>query len=483
MNKEEIEEILNEFYSLSKNTVIHDIYDERIFRIIYGYFDEIRNICDKFSDKKSDKYYPIVNELAQDIFYSLFKYEIKFYEDKKIQGEYLINKRILEVMVNTEEWRKIKIVTKLNEVNSIIATAFLLKEIVNELLTKMKEDIKNIIEKRKEIAKMIRRYKKVSKEDIKNKFLELREMKINMEINVRLALKNALSNLSEIIDVINISWGNSAGVMYFSNPENKLMLANFLLSNKKFLKLMEELGRIKNLYIKSERYLKEGIAGIQKVDTTDNIARILSSEKIKLLDEELEYDFIKKFFEGNLLGYKLRKKKKQGKGKIVVALDLSGSMHKILYENISREMYGKALALAMLEKAIRDDREYTLIIFTYKVMKEYEFNCLKLPSAKDLIEIASTSYTEAGTNFEAVLRKGMDYLDEKGDLVFITDGECELSKKFLNEFLARKKKMAFRVISLHLGKNTESLKDFSDFVLSYKEFEETTEEIFKEVSR
>ena len=90
---------------------------------------------------------------------------------------------------------------------------------------------------------------------------------------------------------------------------------------------------------------------------------------------------------------------------------------------------------------------------------------------KDIIELADY-FPGGGTDFEGPLNKAQVFLREskfkRGDIVFITDGECDVGSDWLKTFIEGKKKLGFQVFSVLIDltgrENPESLKKFSDKV-------------------
>jgi uncharacterized protein with von Willebrand factor type A (vWA) domain len=90
---------------------------------------------------------------------------------------------------------------------------------------------------------------------------------------------------------------------------------------------------------------------------------------------------------------------------------------------------------------------------------------------KEIIELADY-FPGGGTDFEDPIDKALEFLREskfkKGDVVFITDGECDVNSEWLKAFLHEKRRLTFQVYSVLIdltGRETpESLKKFSDKV-------------------
>ena len=78
-------------------------------------------------------------------------------------------------------------------------------------------------------------------------------------------------------------------------------------------------------------------------------------------------------------------------------------------------------------------------------------------------------FFNGGTNFERPLNEAVSILEDsafhKGDIVFLTDGEAEVSLEFLERFRRVKREKAFNVISVVIGYADEAVRVFSDQVM------------------
>jgi len=494
--------ILNRIINLSKNTVEHDAFDRMTFDRVAkkcGKLNDIRDTAlgkSPASEEEKTYHYPFITELQQDIFYSFFKYNPKFINDDKIQQEFRVHKEMIKKAQKNENWRKMRNMTKLDEVNSTIATAYFSEELVREISKrdkKLQKQIQELQKQRQQIIDLMKDFANAKKEADKKQLAEQIEkvtqeiqqkseqaMKNISQISVSQAIKNATKKMAEYHETTNtLMWGTETSQMRKVNPEERIALANYLLTNEKLFKLVKELGKLKNIFAETKRReIKHGTSEIYSIGTGRDLGRILPCEVLKMRHPVLKKDFYKRFLDGSLLEYSLRSKEKMGKGNIIVCLDCSGSMSSKLYDEISRELYAKALALAILELAVRDNRNYHLIMFEATIKQEYKFGKDKKPNVNDIISIANTTYT-GGTNFDAPLEKAISSINEEGDIVFITDGMCKVGNDFLKKFNEVKKKLNFQVVSLQVGNSsTKYLEDFSDDVINFTKFIETSKSVF-----
>ena len=99
--------------------------------------------------------------------------------------------------------------------------------------------------------------------------------------------------------------------------------------------------------------------------------------------------------------------------------------------------WGKAVALTLLEIAESEGRKFALIHFSWPGNVKTDIFIPKQYTMEDKLCAAET-FLDGGTDFHSPLKEAIRLIQEEhfenADVLFITDGECELSKGFL-EFL------------------------------------------------
>src|SRR5947209_5654121 len=94
------------------------------------------------------------------------------------------------------------------------------------------------------------------------------------------------------------------------------------------------------------------------------INRMVSSELALLADPELEILFYRKYYERQLMQIDLRGHEKEGRGPLVIVLDSSGSMIWLLGAKLSKEVWAKAVMLALLAIARKQKRDAVVYHFS-----------------------------------------------------------------------------------------------------------------------
>jgi len=297
-----------------------------------------------------------------------------------------------------------------------------------------------------------------------NKDIDIDPQKIRQVMSkaIRQA-NNDISDFNEFCTGWGIGQGNAQELPY----EDKLKIAELLITNRKFRRLAQIIGRFKRLAIcKWTNKVKKEPSEVYDVTTGNDLTFILPNELLLLTVPEAETLFHKKFVERQLLQYDLEAKERVAKGDLVVCVDNSGSMEG------DREIWSKAVAIALLEIAVKEKRNFVCIHFGDKSdpLKIIEIRKDDTPTerVRKIIELASY-FLGGGTDFEKPLNEALKFIDnpdyKKGDIVFITDGECEISDKFTTKFLELKKKKEFKVISVVINGRSNALEKISDKVI------------------
>ena len=142
----------------------------------------------------------------------------------------------------------------------------------------------------------------------------------------------------------------------------------------------------------------------------------------------------------------------------IVCVDESASMDGCI-------LWAKALAFALLDIATKSKRKLALVRFCTDIETH-----LFVPgeyTSQDLIT-AIEGFMNGGTNFEKPLGEACRLINEasfeNADIIFITDGICNISDKFTEYFTAQKAN-GFTVCGILLGAGVgKSLEQFCDKV-------------------
>lgn len=305
--------------------------------------------------------------------------------------------------------------------------------------------------------------------------------KKELQAAVQAGVQEAGEDLAEEQEIFQ-AWGVSDGeVKHWSFAERQAMLALFKASEvTKHVKLM---GRFKfqerSTRAKRVDQGRDEMYAITRGNTFEDIA---VSEMAMLANPHTRRELLSRFAEGQLLVRSYRGLEQTGKGAIICCVDTSDSMN-WPHNGYKPAAWSKAFALALLERAKADGRDFVGIIFSSR----RQVQAFRFPAGKGTVEEVVAFVTRAfngGTNFEAPLDAAIDILAaqynadgrRKGDIVFITDDACRVDADWLAAYKATKLELGFRTWGIACGKAVPgaTLSDLSDNVRAISEFLDPT---------
>lgn len=239
-------------------------------------------------------------------------------------------------------------------------------------------------------------------------------------------------------------WGLESGDLSQIPMEQRIELVQRLLSGN-LRTIADMVGRMKNLARSKQREkIDLPQPEVQGVELGNDLRRILPSELCKLADPDLEVAFYRKWRSRSLVQYHLHTKERKGKGPMVKAIDISGSMSGLPLT------WAIGLNMGMVDTAARQKRAAAVAFFDTQVKKTIEW----APGEKDaqkLIDMATTG-TAGGTKFHPAMSWGLEKIQtagfEKADFVMTTDGLCNVPDEFLQLWNAERRRLKFRTYAV-----------------------------------
>lgn len=401
------------------------------------------------------------DKLSEDIYLSLFKAKPILNKTSEIDVRYRFNKMIVENILDTDEIELLRKNSSLNYFNSVLSTEILGSELVSnyEKLLEKNDDFKDLI---KSYKNSVRNYLD-SQDDGEKENLEKIVDKSILDIGKAMSLDNLFyktvdSAYKEFLTVLNTVkfWGLDDGKLNSASYEEKIAVASELRKLKKIDKLSEMVGRFRasasNLQKKKTKEQGQEIYG---VELGDEIHKVLPSEKLFLANEKTKKSFYKKYYQKELLSYKYKNSRISSKGPIICCIDTSTSMEG------DHEIWSKSVAMALMDIAHKQKRDFVAILFSYRVGEVIEFNKNKVEPKK--IYSLATSFYGSGTNFVEPLTEALRLINKArykyADIVFITDGEAPVDDEFIEEFNRQKEKKQFRMITVNVSDKIEEALD------------------------
>ncbi len=440
------------------NTVNVDSFDIELFREVAEANAKVRSLR-SVSDSEA------FTDLLVDGFGAFYKHDPKVKEE--VPPERRLNKKIIEQMMTLKEYRHLRQFTLGDEFNSV-ASLDAVREIFEKVPKETRELQKEMERTREELNQALDALANAAEGGdselsarARSLISQLAEMESEMEgsweeclDDVRMVGRRALERAAEeAVDqetaLKAFGWGREDGTgLVNAWTAEKIELAKKLREFPKLREIAQMAGRFVNIAREKQRskteYFRQEVAGIE---TGNEIADLVPSEFLLLTDPDLEYLFYKKYFERELTQYRMQGRTPEGRGPIVVAVDVSGSMFG------APNIWASAVALALFAIARDQNRDFRLLLFNTKVVGEA--SVLKGQRAgEDLIRLLLVG-PSGGTAYEPPLSRALDVFLEaefkRADLIFITDGLCKLKDGFLETWDHTKREREFSVITIWIN--------------------------------
>jgi uncharacterized protein with von Willebrand factor type A (vWA) domain len=441
--------------------------------------------------------------LMQDVWSSLYKYTPELRSTGEMAHSHVLNCELIERMTQTQQYKELRLHTRLNDLHSAMATVTIASSLAGKLKSELKhqadnanrmQELEESISRESAMAVACRDMALQCKDDERAGLEEKaaasekraqslkkqipvmahlvrksREKEANkMRCAVRNAANEALGQAEELSNTMD-GWGIGQGNVRNMPIEDRVELAK-LLQTDKLKKMAQLLGRLRRLAIhKQKTKLTQARDEIHSITRGNDISRLLPQELGTLRHPLAKKDFQKRFLEHDLAQYDLKGNEKHGKGPVIVCVDNSGSM------DGEREIWSKAVALALLEIATMQKRHYACIHFgdAEDPLEITEIAPNDPNTFRKAIGIASY-FLGGGTDFEQPLSACCELIRKsefkKADVVFITDGAAVISDAFQKEFDAAKKQKEFGVttVLIHASPD-ENTEKFSDEIVEVSE--------------
>ena len=188
----------------------------------------------------------------------------------------------------------------------------------------------------------------------------------------------------------------------------------------------------------------------------NDLSRAIGSEFAMLASPQTLPLFVKKYQQRRLKQYRRREPIHKGMGDIICCLDESGSTRG------DADAWGKAVALTLLDIAEEKRRKFALIHFAGSSECKVDVFLPGQYSMQDKMN-AAESFLNGGTDFERPLGEAIQLMDagfENADIVFLTDGLCELPEDYLAKLHKEQAARKFTVTGILLDAGNPGM-DFS----------------------
>lgn len=269
-------------------------------------------------------------------------------------------------------------------------------------------------------------------------------------------------------------WGEGMGMLnHPGNADLKQQIAQRLQTDDRFRQIAEQAGRFKTIAA-----IRQGAKRSQHVPDEANdvslgnqLSKLVPSEWVRVAVNSLRSLFLKDYAEESLTQTELDGAVDEQQGSVVICLDKSGSM------DGKKEIDSTALTLALCGIAQEQRRNARVIFFDDKVRYVKDLTPSTVTHT-DLIDLADRHYS-GGTNFMEPLTQALEAIASEPDLreadiIFITDGQADVTATFSKQWRETQKRSHFKVQTLIVGTyvNPEVLDRFADTSIHVKDLDD-----------
>ncbi|WP_076588858.1 ATPase RavA stimulator ViaA [Vibrio ostreicida] len=307
--------------------------------------------------------------------------------------------------------------------------------------------------------------------------LEVSKEKVLNDLYQRMETMKNMDKLSEQGDEKSTGrlWDMAAAKLSKSDLSVMKRHAEFLQKNANLQAIAENLGRMAsqvedpelNKAPAEELRVVEAISDeatddIVGIHQSDDLNKLLPNETLFLAYPELEVVFYKHLLDKRLMNYRmqgksrtLRKIKAQqpehqsadvDKGPFIVCVDASGSMSGF------PEQCAKAMAYALMQIALAEDRECFVILFS---TEQITYQLTKQDGLREASDFLTYSF-HGGTDLEPVLLKSIELMQgeryKNADMVVISDFIAPKQSQQMQDKVAQLKQQKNRFHALSLSK-------------------------------
>lgn len=424
--------------------------------------------------------------LARDVYQSVYSLMPKWVDEGDLSASARkFNEPILKHMMENEEYSTLKSVCEgkaLPAYEAAVEFASRIAENLDELLSKLSGDpgAVNTLEKlesaqahaQSELAALLEQMRSMHQPnelleqsiiaaantvESKRKQVEavskmidasLRTNNAEIVTDIALAVSAAHEKAEEVQSILAV-WSGDARNM--DQTEYDMLLLELVEESNMLKDVAKYLGRFREIFAQSKRNsYAYGRGETYALELGNNLTRIISSELSLLATPETIPLFLQKYQRKQLKQYQRREPIYKGSGDIICCLDESDSTEG---DPIA---WGKAVAMTLLDIAADGKRKFALIHFSSR--NKFETDVF-LPGEWDAVDRmrAADNFMGGGTDFETPMREAVRLMEqesfEQADIVFITDGRCELPEEYLKELQTEQAARNFTVTGILLDVN------------------------------
>ena len=295
--------------------------------------------------------------------------------------------------------------------------------------------------------------------------------------SVSAAVGAAAEKAKEVQTILG-AWSDDAGTMEKNAVSTELLQK--VRHSPALLDISKHLGRFREIFAQGKRNgYAYGRGETYALELGNDLSRAIGSEFAMLASPQTLPLFVKKYQQRRLKQYRRREPVHKGMGDIICCLDESGSTRG------DAAAWGKAVALTFLDIAAENRRKFALVHFAGSSECKVDVFLPGQFSVQDKMNAAET-FLDGGTDFKRPLGEAIQLMDagfENADIVFLTDGLCELPEDYLSKLHKDQAARKFTVTGILLDAGNPGM----DFSLTpfcqkiYRTSELAGDEIIREV--
>jgi hypothetical protein len=261
----------------------------------------------------------------------------------------------------------------------------------------------------------------------------------------------------------------SAPALHEQQDPRRATLAQALLGSANLRQIIDLAGRLQRIAAKVKKQRNPDLVEeVVDIERGGDLGRVLPSELAGLRSgRTTRLLTMQKIAERTAIQYRLDGREPLGRGEMIVALDESGSMA-VKQKGVIPNVWARAIGLACLRIARQDRRAITVVGFNGGLTSRHRMGrdgaCFVWTAgawapiqggfAALALEVISRGCS-GGTSFDAPISYAVSALaeapDARPDLLFVTDGEANVSASILEALGKAKSERGLRVFGVAMG--------------------------------
>jgi uncharacterized protein with von Willebrand factor type A (vWA) domain len=437
-----------------KSVLNTDAFDRRRFVQLLEMSEKMQQL-----ERKGKETFPSFRPLMGDMWAGLFKMKPELLTE--VDPALEMNRQLMERVMNENGFHEFREFTRLDDLASALGTV----KYTETVLEWIDEQAKQNQSFRQALQQVMSGEGDAVQQAVKALAKALEQNGQVLAKSLSRAAKDAIQTKDNLKSLLGgIEAGSGDAELKKVPLRDQLALAEKLSAEPKLKEIAQWAGRLKLIARQKQRSKHRESIDRSGITRGNQVEKLLPSELAAFSSPITKSDFLRRFAEGQTLQYDTKGKEQLGKGPIILCLDQSGSMS-------DQDTISKGFALALMSIARKQRRDFALILFSSSAKELLIYERGKI-TVRDMVRLAGI-FLDGGTDFEIPLKKAAKVIEKsrliKADIIFLTDGEANVSEEFLENWNELKLRKDFRVLALLLGTAKEYVvKKFSDRVVKAK---------------